>query len=259
MIGIAGNFLPGFLFSWDFFVWTAQVLITGSNTAAGQLSPTLAYWNHAGAYTYFPSGVLWTLSVELAFYALVPLIFARALARRRLLGISMSVAAIVSLYRFWNRDPAYGPGEIDDYLWIFLAGAALNIYWDKVKPLLSGTAPLLLAVYVLLNVFHRTYSYQDTNLYAVMMTLLLVATTISCAHTGVQISTILKRDISYGIYLWHMPIIWTMGVFGWVGGWMFGLIALVATLATAYIVRVNIEEPALRLRGTWRRQLTSSA
>lgn len=83
-------------------------------------------------YQYFPSGVLWTIPVELSFYLLVPVIFSRRYKTEReiLSSISAWFAVSLALQFAWESQ---GPFSIFRFLWLFLLGAGLNICWDKVK------------------------------------------------------------------------------------------------------------------------------
>lgn len=69
---------------------------------------------------------------------------------------------------------------------------------------------------------------------------------ISIAYSFKPIAGLLAgRDISYGVYLWHMPIIFTMIGFGYVGSWAYGAAAWLLTILLASLSWIFIERPAI--------------
>lgn len=245
---VAGNLLHSFFPSLTFLGWLATFLVTGSDYATKMIWH-VAWWNSHGAYRYFPSGVLWTLSVELLFYVLVPIIFSKWLASRKLQTLSALGWSALSLWCLWHISPQEHPGFTQHYLWVFLAGALLNLWWPKIKWLFDSKALYWLLVYIAANLWFPGIYYQTATPVAVGGTLLLVGTVISMAYTLPQVGRIVRRDVSYGVYLWHMPIIWTMVLFGLQGSWLMFAIALALTLLVALGARILVEEPALRLKG----------
>jgi peptidoglycan/LPS O-acetylase OafA/YrhL len=200
-------------------------------------------------FEFFPSGVLWTLPVELGFYLLVPVIFSRRYQNTKELmtAICCWTAGSLVLQFLWHSQ---GPFSIFRFLWVFLLGAALNIQWDKVRPFLAGKAIYWIAGYYALvsglHYFGLSADYRSPTVPAILATTVLGIMVISIAHSFLPLAGLLaNRDISYGVYLWHMPIIWMMIKFGYMGSWMDGAFAYVLTFVIATLSWVFIEKPAL--------------
>lgn len=57
-----------------------------------------------------------------------------------------------------------------------------------------------------------------------------------------------RNDISYGLYIWHMPVINVFLYLGWSGkGWMV-VVAVALSVLAAIASWVFVERPALRLK-----------
>lgn len=203
-----------------------------------------------GFYEFFPSAVLWTLPIELGFYLLVPVIFSKRFKDTKavLLSVGCWVTLSLLLLFAWHSQ---GPFSVFRFLWVFLVGASLNLLWDRLGWLFEGKAIFWLPAYCLLSLV-LTYSgystyFASASISGIFATIVLGATIISVAYSFKPLAGILEdRDVSYGIYLWHMPIIWTMLKFGYIGSWVFAIAAYLLTVAVAAISWVCVERPTIR-------------
>jgi peptidoglycan/LPS O-acetylase OafA/YrhL len=179
-----------------------------------------------------PLGHLWSLAVEEQFYLLWPfLLYAalRFLPRRGwlvgaiLAGAAASALAMAALY-LPGTDPSRVYYGTDTRAFALLIGAALALLWPSrelqadVSPRtrrtldLAGTASLLLIVYMVI----WTNQYQP-SLYRGGLVLLSLATAVTVAviaHPASRLAKILSWNPlrwigvrSYGIYLWHYPVV----------------------------------------------------
>jgi peptidoglycan/LPS O-acetylase OafA/YrhL len=217
-----------------------------------EIGQRLAGWifNKGTFYEFFPSGVLWTLPVELGFYLLVPVIFSRRYksSKDRITAIGWWTAGSLVLQFVWQSQ---GPFSIFRFLWVFLLGAALNLCWDRVRPFVAGKAIYWVAAYYalvsVLHYFGLSTDYRSPTVSAILATSVLGVMVVSIAYSFLPLSGVLgNQDISYGVYLWHMPIIWTMIKFGYVGSWTCGACAYALTAVIAALSWVLVEKPALR-------------
>src|SRR3954452_5884649 len=99
MLAVAGALPLPQLTGETFWRWVGVAFVTGSDFYANLLAGLP--FDYSGYYRWFPSGVLWTISVELGFYLLVPLVFAGAIRRRGLVWLSMIACAGISLRVAW--------------------------------------------------------------------------------------------------------------------------------------------------------------
>jgi peptidoglycan/LPS O-acetylase OafA/YrhL len=170
-----------------------------------------------------PNGSLWTIPVEIEFYIAIPLIF--LLFKKIPLLIKLVILFIVSymvnvvigpFYHSQNEAIAIKLAEVSifPHLFNFLIGSLLFYFWNTIKNYIEGKALAWLLVYCLyvvtFEIVLKLYapSYYP-NIFGLIHTVLLSIMIIAAAFTcGNFTNTILKDiDISYGIYIFHMPVI----------------------------------------------------
>src|SRR3954451_7475999 len=147
MLAVAGALPLPQLAGATFWRWVAVAFTMGSDFF-GNLYGGVPF-DYSGFYRGFPSGVLWTISVELGFYLLVSIVFAGAIRRRGLVWLALVVCAAGSLWAAWVNKawqlefPSYNTtgmlsGSPVPYFWIFLVGAVLSYYWENVRGWIEG-------------------------------------------------------------------------------------------------------------------------
>lgn len=175
---------------------------------------------------------LWSLAVEEQFYLFWPWLLWLGLryvrGRYRLAGLTLVVAALSATAMALLYQPGYDPTRVyegtDTRAFGLLAGAALAMVWPSRhlrsalpfwhRQLLDGAGALGLAVIALL--IWQTNQYSP-SLYRGGIVVLSVATVLvvaALAHPASRLGRVLGcRPLrwigvrSYGIYLWHYPII----------------------------------------------------
>ncbi len=224
------------------YTYFAAIAATGWTKLGGVLAGSKSFTFGPDTLPFFPGGALWTVGVEIGFYILVPLIM--GLPWRRL---AMVFAASLGLAVAQNwLQSSWIDTTIPVYLWIFMLGAGARLAWDRVGWLFRQTFPIWLALHLLL---WTVPDYKNPTLLAILSVLTLAGCSLSFAHTLPLFSSVLRRqDLSYGVYLYHMPVILTLLWLGYAGdGWLWAAV-FAATFAMAALSWFLVERPALTFK-----------
>jgi peptidoglycan/LPS O-acetylase OafA/YrhL len=209
------------------------------------------------------NGSLWTISVELGFYLVLPLLYGVFVRGRsaRAAGVAISTTILLSLAlwlwsvaHYANTAGAGWEATPLPWLWLFLIGVVASRGFKRLEPLISGRGLWLLAGYLALTltILNRGYTGSglgDDLVHAVDLTLLGV-TVISLAYTAPTVAQRLLRhnDLSYGIYLYHFVIIGiALRSIAAPVGWRFAIVAALTVVCAAVSWRF-VERPAKRYR-----------
>lgn len=209
------------------------------------------------------NGSLWTISVELQFYLMtIPLMALLWFSRAGLWIVFAGFAVFNVIFALWIM-PTYGGAAWAKLLsvtflpWIamFIAGTLAQHYWPHIQNMFSGRFRIWLGIYLVLIIIGilienatslRISGNRITPLHYIPLSGLILA----AAYTRPSTADLLlkKNDISYGLYIYHMPIINYWIWMQWPASWMamaviFGLAVLMAWLSWTII-----ERPALRLK-----------
>jgi peptidoglycan/LPS O-acetylase OafA/YrhL len=244
---------------WLFMTFTIGSDIYGNFVTGGVTDPN-------GFYAFFPSGVLWTIPIELTFYALMPLILRSRMQGKRYgwLALLLTTTGSLTVLGFYLHVAGNNPDSLVAKalsinpltdLWIFMLGAALAAYWHKIRWTIEGRFLLWLAVYLGVAVFEATvFGVTNLNMHTLsplmpLKIVLLAGVVVSFAFTWRNLASFLRgNDVSYGLYLYHMPIILTFAALGIKGEGYLWLPVLGASFLLAGLSWIVVERPALRLK-----------
>ncbi|MEE2691466.1 MAG: acyltransferase [Pseudomonadota bacterium] len=265
MLAIAGAWSVGELLKLDMWSWITGAFLIGSDWWGNIFSGYRPFdWN--GFYSRFPSGVLWTINVELGFYLLVPLVFASIWRKWKIMWLVMALFAAASLwfaFRVTAMEEAGVRGNIMGfmrnqpaaYFWVFLLGAAAAIHWDRVKGLFVNRVLVWAAMYAALtiadNVLFGSPGVKLTKLgvLTIPRMIVLAGLVLSFAHSALFLGKpFAKTDLSYALYLYHMPIVWTFAGFGVKESWWIWIPVTACVVAASALSWRFIEKPTLRLK-----------
>jgi peptidoglycan/LPS O-acetylase OafA/YrhL len=219
------------------------------------------------------SGVWWTLPVELMFYLCLPLI----VLLTRKIGLTWVWLAALGLTFCWRS------GVIDRYagqdlsrqldildslpgaLSVFLSGVAMAVLQHRIpptwrRPMLWLAVSLFLSLHAVLIDQIEVY-WKGGVLLVVFNTLLSVSMALAVGAMCTQDAPSLLRgkvmvwlgDLSFGIYLWHYPLIMVLKTYwpdlGKSALESIGilLVLLTGTLMMASLSYYTIERPAMRM------------
>jgi peptidoglycan/LPS O-acetylase OafA/YrhL len=211
------------------------------------------------------NGSLWTICVELQFYLLVPVIYAilgvaRAPRWRSNCLLIAAIAVFVFVNQIWTaKNPGMGgalgpqiPAALFiPWLYMFLVGILAQRNSERLRPLLAGRfVYLLLAYSVFAALTSRYLHWKLGDSIQPLIFLGLVLVTFSAAFTAPTLSERLLRrnDGSYGLYIYHRPVMAVLLLTGALAGFAALLVSLVVSIALAYASWGVIEKPALAFK-----------
>jgi peptidoglycan/LPS O-acetylase OafA/YrhL len=215
-----------------------------------------------------PNGSLPTISFELQFYAVLPFLYwigSRTALKGRTFDVLLAVAALISFasnvvkfgldgrsagFRFEDTAPAWQKlfmVTFVPYIWLFLIGALIYRNWERLRPMLEGKGIFWLVGYVLVAL---GFEATGNHLLSSASGLILAFAVIALAYTAPTLSGKIlgKTDISYGIYLYHMPVINCLIEMNRKGNSAVWLL-VPAVLTFAVLSRFLVELPAMKLKG----------
>ena len=213
------------------------------------------------------NGSLWTVPVELEFYILLPLIYCLLNASKSkavlpfLLLVGLYYSNILFVWVVWGEQPDFHAAGICykmyrvmcyPHLWLFMTGVLFQRNSDYLIKKLAGKFLILLPVFLSLKliVSYSAVSVTCRQLFFDLpLNLLLGATILSAAFSMRKLSSKLLRgnDISYGIYIYHMPIAnFVLYKFG--ASFETMLVSLALCVLFAFASWKVVEHPALKLK-----------
>lgn len=256
------------------FVSFVLVAIQGS-LAESNLVPKALVWlfvngtifQFAGAVgTGVANGALWSISTELQFYILVPLIgffFApkieTILYRSLLIIVAIILSGVVHAWVLhqvgslhpWLYQALYASILANGYFFLF--GVLAYCWRDRLLQFTCGRGILFLSLYVALRYVLSAVGYSANSVHSSILSVFvypfLVLAVLSMAHSfpGLARGLLRGNDFSYGIYIYHMPIIYAFIHYEWLGiGGFVGAATLV--LMCAIISWFFIEKPMLKYK-----------
>lgn len=208
------------------------------------------------------NGSLWTICVELQFYIIIPLLyklFRISSARNSnknlliLIFIFFSIYVIKSYYIPSSENPFFKLIGVSfvPWVWMFLVGAFFQRNFDILFRLLSNKALYILPFYLLVAYYStRYFGLSLGNKINPVLFVLLTVFIFSFAYSTPSFSkkTLKGNDISYGVYIYHIPIVNLFMFFGYVTETQYVFSALFFTILFAGLSWFLIERNVLKLK-----------
>ena len=220
-----------------------------------------APYNFDGFFSSYPSGVLWTLSVELSFYILLPffLCIKKAVIRNLLLVFLFFASIMIPAIADENFYSASNLNKFLEliclpFLWIFIIGMIVRLYWLDIKKYLDGYGLFYILFYLIFCFATIEFGIglgdykRGLEISTVFQIFILALVIFSVAFSYTNLKILRSIDLSYSAYLYHMLIVQILISMGFSGALWLYLIVLVATLPIAYASWNFIEKPALKLK-----------
>jgi peptidoglycan/LPS O-acetylase OafA/YrhL len=230
----------------------SSLLLASTQVFAHPLEYLTLTQNYDPAVTGQLVSVSWTLTIEVAFYALVPLLAAGLLALPPLRAVeAVLVGIVVSLVASFLVSGVYqGPTLValllPFFLWAFGLGILLALverHWERRLRGLERYG-LWLGVPLLVTALYLG-AWAPVDVPTALAAVCLVA---ALRHRKVAYWAALLGDrCSYGFYVWHEQIVRALATFTM--GWPLAFLAGPAAVAVAFVSYRLVERPAQR----WRR------
>ncbi len=204
------------------------------------------------------NGSLWTISVEMQYYLLLPILYWIAGARKLQLFVPITVIAL--LVNVFYLSFIYGTDtlpakllqvSIVPWLGLFLSGVVAQQLWPQVRHFVAGKFVIWLVVYLICSAIFKYAGLRNSgNGINTFLAIILFACVLSAAFTLPKASErILKgNDVSYGIYLYHMPVLNAYLALGGLASWGALGLLLGISAACAVLSWVVIEKPVLMMK-----------
>ena len=209
------------------------------------------------------NGSLWTIPVELQFYLMMPVLAVIYGALRKAYWAVFLGLVVLNIVHAQYIDPALGERTLIKLFgvtflpWIamFMAGHLVRMHWDRLKGYFEGTFLIWLVVYLVLvagalMLEDATGLDISGNRISFPMFLILSCVALSAAYSkrGVSARILGEHDISYGVYIYHMPIYNFWLYMGFTQNLVTMLLCVALIFATAALSWILIERPALRMK-----------
>lgn len=202
-----------------------------------------------------PNGTLWTIGITIQFY-IVAWLLSKLLAGKgiRRWSISLSVCFLIKIFNPLIRtimpdliSKLYSQ-TIIPYLWMFVFGAFLSEYSEKILPFLRKWWWVLLIASMITKL---TAFDIDTGSYGMITYILRIPGFIGLCYNLPRLN--INFDFSYGLFIYHMIVVNIMIELNLVGEWYHLIIAIVGSIFLAilstlfgnYIVKITKSKKAM--------------
>lgn len=210
------------------------------------------------------NGSMWTICVELQFYVLTPVVHRLCARHKSSFAVNILILGMIGVFlaanrgyfsqEFMQRESfAYKLLGVSFVPWfyMFLAGVFVQKNFDVFRGILSGRFAVVLPAYVAFAALAEIYGGMGGgNEIGPLLFAALTATVFTGAFSwdGLSDRLLRRNDISYGVYIYHMPIVnllLTMGYGGSISGLCLAMFAIVPCALASWTA---IERPALALK-----------
>lgn len=216
----------------------------------------------------FYLGHTWSLSVEEQFYLVWPLIWlflVRFRDARVTFGLSLALLVLSYIYQFWMVHANLGYDRIylapDTRSQAILVGAVGSMASrmpglpQRIVRRLASVPVLVLplAVFITYDIFWDVEHGLAVSILTLMLILRVVIHGDSWDAWALSLRPLVALGrISYGFYLWHLPIVYLLLYTYGIGVWATAVLSFAASLAISLASFVWVERPVLRLRSSIR-------
>jgi peptidoglycan/LPS O-acetylase OafA/YrhL len=200
------------------------------------------------------NGALWTISVELQFYLLVPLVYKLMQQKKVVILSTILIFIVFNIFNDYFNDKdniilklinvSFAP-----WFYMFLVGAFFAKFKEYISSILSINIFVLFVAFVSMYYMSDYFGLDWGNKTHPIGYALMISIVIHAAYVNPTLSDRIlgRNDISYGVYIYHMPVInYILYIYG--PGEVQFISAILGTLFLAVMSWFIIERPSLRLK-----------
>ena len=208
------------------------------------------------------NGSLWTISVEIQFYLLTPVV-AWLISKRNIYYLSIVIIffCLLNILNSHLNPKTTIPEKLFNasfvpWIYMYILGGVVSNSEVAVQRILKLKAWVPILIYTIVYLFSLEIGLGTGNHVNPLGYVFLALIIVKLAYSLPTLSDKLlnRNDISYGIYIFHMPIVNYLLYKSVVGFFGFS-IAICSTLLIAIISWRLIEKPALSLKSNQLRSL----
>ncbi|QFR48897.1 acyltransferase [Sulfurimonas lithotrophica] len=258
IVGISFVYMTGYFntitFTWnEFLIWFA-----GQSSIVQFYNPEFMRDFGVGVL----NGSLWTISVELQFYVLTPIlyflfsIFGRLLNSNTLLIILILLFMIINIVYHHYRSvyenifilKLIGVSFLP-WFYMFLTGVFFQKNFSKLQTYFTNKAIYLLPLYIIVTYFSKhILGFSTGNTINPFNFILLSILVFTIAYSFYNLSDKLlnKNDISYGVYIYHMLFVNLFVFYGYTNEISFVFMVIFLTILSGILSWLIIEKPILK-------------
>tara|TARA_R110000772_G_scaffold40132_13_gene93998 strand:- start:5249 stop:6325 length:1077 start_codon:yes stop_codon:yes gene_type:complete len=207
------------------------------------------------------NGSLWTIPVEMQFYILTPIMMFIFTRKSKIFFVILAISVALNFTHTRVIPDIEGlPQYVKilgvsflPWIYMFMLGALCNIYWDKISPFLVGKFKIWMLSYgVIILISHFVDIGARNNVILLPWVLVIGGLVLSATFTKPALADSLlnRNDISYGVYIYHMPVfnyfierqLFAESNWAW--------LAIIFVFIVSYLSWRLVERPALSLKNT---------
>lgn len=256
MLALFLTYISGYFSSVAFTIQDILILIAAKMTILQFYNPD--FLRHYGDGVM--NGSLWTITVELQFYILIPIIYwiiTKSTNRTLILSIFLILTLISNLaYKYFASEyPDYTLVKLfkvsfSAWIYMFIAGIIVQKNFELFYKYLAGRFIAILGCYFLASTIGLFLGADFGNAMNPILFFILILVIFSAAYSKPTLSDKIlgSNDISYGVYIYHMPIVNYLIYNGLKGTYPYAILAIIATVSISFLSWRFIEEKFISLK-----------